>query len=284
MLDSPDLYALVIHLRVAADGSLPRHIGHQAQALFLELLRQVDPACAAAMHADAPTKPFTVATFPLPGVEQHAEVALRRGATIVLRVTLLQSDLFAPFTRALLSQLPSQPTLRLGALPLILADVRGTTQSDAWAGFASFAELAAAAQPAQRLTLHFAAPTAFAQSSSDDHERVALLPDPQTVFGALLRRWNAWAPEHLQLDQAAIEQSAYRALVSSYDLHTLRFGVGKALQIGFVGTCSYRLIGSPEEQRQLALLADAAFYLGLGKKTARGMGMCRRMNGEEVRR
>ncbi len=276
----PDLYALVIHLRAAANATLPRHIGHQAHALFLNLVSQVDPERAIALHADAPTKPFTVATFPLQGAERGAELMIRAGTIVTLRATLLQSELFAPLTRALLSQMPTQPTLRLGALPLTLADVRGTAQSDAWAGFASFAELAAAAQPTQRLTIQFAAPTAFAQSSSAGHERVALLPDPQTLFGGLLRRWNALAPAELQLEQAAIEQSAYRALVSSYDLHTVRYGVGKALQIGFLGSCSYRLIGTPEEQRQLALLADAAFYLGVGKKTTRGMGMCRRLPDE----
>ncbi len=158
--------------------------------------------------------------------------------------------------------------------------MRGTPGSDPWAGYGSFAGLAAAARPAKRLTIEFATPTAFSLGEDEDgRKRVGVLPDPHAVFGSLLRRWNALAPE--PLDEAATERATRRAVVARYDLRTTTFTLDRAPQIGFVGRCTYELRGDAEDRRALALLADAAFYLGTGMKTARGMGLCRRVAGED---
>src|SRR6185436_3135592 len=132
----PDLYALVLRLRPERGGPLPGAPGNQVQALFLELVRQVDPELANALHADQLIKPFTVAALPDSGARG------RGAAPLDLRVTLLRADLFAPFTRALLQQ-TATPALRLGQAALALTDVFGTPASHPWAGFDSFAGLAA---------------------------------------------------------------------------------------------------------------------------------------------
>ncbi|MGB9634607.1 MAG: CRISPR system precrRNA processing endoribonuclease RAMP protein Cas6, partial [Chloroflexaceae bacterium] len=58
--------------------------------------------------------------------------------------------------------------------------------------------------------------------------------------------------------------------------------LGKGPQKGFVGTVAYELPVNPEQARVLALLADAALFLGVGIKTARGMGLCRRLPDKET--
>ena len=63
MLETPDLYAFVIRLRPERGGPPLDAQGHQAQALFLDLVRQVDPELSQALHAHALSKPFTVAVL-----------------------------------------------------------------------------------------------------------------------------------------------------------------------------------------------------------------------------
>src|SRR5262245_39583580 len=119
-LASPNLHAFVLRFTAAADGALPASVGHQAQALFLDLVRQVAPALAERLHAGPPSRPYTIAAFPLPARTQGDRVEVRAGAPIALRATLLESQLFGPFVQALLSRRPGA-ALRLGSLPLLLA-------------------------------------------------------------------------------------------------------------------------------------------------------------------
>jgi CRISPR-associated endoribonuclease Cas6 len=271
MSDFPDLYALVIRLRPERGGPSPDPRGHGAQALFLDLLRQVAPDLAAHLHADAPSKPYTVAVLPARG---HARSS---NELVELRVAFTQAELFPPVSLALLQQLPGAATLRLGRAVLTLADVLGTPGSHPWAGFSSFAALADAARPAASVTLEFTTPTAFSQGTrADSRQRLGLLPTPETIFGSIARRWNELAPADLRLDPDMVEAAARDTLVSRYALETAQINLGKGPQKGFLGICTYELPPDPSPARTLSLLADAVFYLGVGMKTARGMGLCRR--------
>src|SRR5512145_60098 len=173
MLMFPDLYAFVIRLYPERGGPAPEALGHQVQAIFLELVRQIDPELANTLHADALSKPFTAA--PLGVVPQ------RNAATLDLRITLLHTDLFAPFTRALLEQ-TTYPALRLGTTALTIKDVLGTPGAgiQQWAGYTTYADLAATAQALSHITLTFATPTVFGQSTlADGRKRLGLLPLPE---------------------------------------------------------------------------------------------------------
>lgn len=266
MTDAPDLYALVLRLRPARPAPLPEVRGDGAQALFLELVRRADPPLAERLHADAPCKPLTVAVLPTAGPRADA---------VELRFTLAAAELFAPVTHALLRQMAAAP-LRVGGADLALTDVFGTPDHHPWAGYGAFAALHAAARPAAQITLEFATPTAFAQGTrGDGRARLGLLPLPETVFKSLARRWNELAPQ-LPLDLDALVEAARDTLVSRYELATRQLSLGKGPQKGFVGSCTYEPPPDPPQARALALLADAAFFLGVGTKTARGMGLCRR--------
>lgn len=267
----PDLYALVLCLQPERGGPPADPRGHGAQALFLDLVRQVDPELAEQLHANAPSKPYTVAVLP-------AHQPAPRGDNLVqLRVSFTRSELFPTISRALLERLPEAP-LRLGRAQLTLAEVLGTPGSHPWAGFGAFAELVEQSQPVHALTLEFATPAAFAQATRDDgRQRVSLLPTPEAVFGSIGRRWNELAPPDLALDPAAISAATNDTLVSRYVLETAQINLGKGPQKGFVGRCTYELPADQPLAYLISLLANAVFYLGVGMKTARGMGLCRRM-------
>jgi CRISPR-associated endoribonuclease Cas6 len=97
------------------------------------------------------------------------------------------------------------------------------------------------------------------------------------VWGSLARRWNTAAPKELGFELSDVEAAAKTALVAEYELRSAMLQMGQSTLKGFVGRVRYELRGTPEQRRVLAGLADAAFYLGVGAKTARGMGLCRRV-------
>jgi CRISPR-associated endoribonuclease Cas6 len=271
MIDTPDLYALVIRLRPERGSPPVDPRGHGAQALFLDLLRQVAPDLAAQLHAAALSKPYTVAVLPQGTGDRGQGMG-----SVELRVAFTRAELFPIATHALLQQLPGA-TLRLGRATLTLADVLGTPGSHPWAGYSSFADLWTVARPAASVTLEFATATAVGQGTrADGRQRLALLPTPETIFGSIARRWNELAPTDLRLDMDAVEAAARDTLVSRYALATAQINLGKGPQKGFLGICTYELPPDPAQARVLSLLADAVFYLGVGMKTARGMGLCRR--------
>ncbi|NJK80691.1 MAG: CRISPR system precrRNA processing endoribonuclease RAMP protein Cas6 [Chloroflexaceae bacterium] len=272
-ITDPDLYALVLQLAPAAGGPLPDAPGHQVQALFFELVRQVNPELANDLHADAAGKPFTVATLP----------RNRRDTLLEVRVALLATPLWQPVVQALLQQI-ARPALRLGSTPLLLRDVPGTPGSHPWAGFDSYAALVAAVEPAPRLTLEFVTPTAISQGTdARGRKKLELLPLPGAVFGALLRRWNLLAPPAFYLNADMVAAAWAETLISEYQIQTRTEYMKSGPQKGFVGHCTYELPPDPAQQEGLTLLADAAFYLGVGAKTTRGMGLCRRV-GQATRR
>jgi CRISPR-associated endoribonuclease Cas6 len=96
MPDLPDLYALVIRLRPERGSPPPDPRGHGAQALFLDLLRQVAPELAAQLHADALSKPYTVAVLPGRGVGSWELGVGSWGQAAVFR---LSSSVFRQLTR-----------------------------------------------------------------------------------------------------------------------------------------------------------------------------------------
>lgn len=272
MIADPDLHALVIELLPEAQGACPPISGAQVQGLFFELVRQSDPELANVLHADMPGKPFTVAA--LPRRRSHHASA---GRPVYLRVTLLQAGLFAPLMRALISQV-RRPALRLGRVAVQLGHVWGTPESHVWAGFGNAAALVAQVQPTAWVRLQFATPTAIAQGAfPDGRKRMELLPTPAAVFGSLCRRWNQVASPEQFLDATLVAAACQATLVAE---HRLWVGEvpGMPPQRGFVGWCSYELPRDGAQRRALTLLADAAFYLGVGTKTTRGQGLCRRVD------
>jgi len=259
---SPDLFACVLRLDALNGTTLERTQGHRAHGLFLELMRRSDHQLAAALHESASTKPFTVAPL-----QSHAQ-KVQPGSSYTLRISLLRSDLFAPFARSFFQ--PGNTEVWLGETRFAVREVLATPGSHALAGVGSWAELIEQARPTKEITLHFLTPTAFTSGvDSAGKKQMNLFPDSKAVFKSLLQRWNDLAP--IPCDSSLLERVTI--LPSRYDLRTEALQFAKSLQIGFVGQCSYEIRGDEADRCLIHALARAAFFLGVGYKTTQGMGL-----------
>lgn len=273
MLYEPNLYALVLRLVSEKGHYIPDAYGQQLHGLFMELVRQVDPEQSNDLHKPALSKHFTLAEVPRYGRREDF-----RG--IEIRITLLRSVLFQTLAQALMEQ-SVRPAMRIGPTPMLLQDVFGTPGTHPWAGYSRFEDLVEQVQVDKTVTLEFKTATFIKQGDIEDSnkQRLQTLPTPEAVFGSLARRWNDLAPPDLLLPDSKddFREICKNILVKRYSLETNVQRLRKNPQVGFVGRCTYELPNNPAYQRTLTLLADAAFYMGLGAKTSQGMGMCRRI-------
>jgi len=265
------LYSIILELSPTTDATLPPTTGHQAHALFLNLIQRVDPALATRLHNEENYRPFTVS--PLRGATQKdAKLILRTGQIYSLRVTLLDGGTLWQCLSQRFLETPDI-SLQLGEVSFTLSRLLSTPSTDTrgWASYTDWQTLANT--PAQHsITIQFDSPTAF----SLGNRHFALFPEPTLLWDSLMRTWNHYAPKCLHMDKPGVREFVKNIIViNDYDLHTTTLHFPKYIQKGFIGTCTYQLKMADDYAPQIAALAKFSRYAGVGYKTTMGMGQAR---------
>jgi len=254
--------------------------GAQLQAAFLDLLRSINPQLATELHDGNVLRNYAVSLLQ-PRWWDSRDSGLSQVRELKLRVACLDDRIYPVLAQWASTSLKSDLAIRLGQAHCEVARILASNASgEAWAGQASFGELAERA-PDQDMVIRmeFATPTTFGQG-----DREEAMPLPRHVFGALLRRWNVACPRKLQIDACSSDEFLRRVednvvLAHPFEFRSAIADLGGQLKLtGFVGHATYRIRRKPDSAfvRFVNLLADAAFFTGLGKKTSRGCGSVRR--------
>ncbi len=279
------LYSSVIKLTNLRPVTLIGDGGQHAHGAFHAIIAKVDPALAAKLHEVKGRKPFTLS--PLMGLPRIAhreeernssEIRLREGWQCWLRVTVLDDSLFRTFIEYFMNVNGRKlPEIRLGDGHFCVSEILTTLGSHPWAGYTSIEDLQKKLdEPLPgKFKFEFFTVTSFKLQDKN----LELTPKPKHVFGNLAGAWRQLTGENCV---QAIEEYAEKHLVmGSYQLQTRRTRLHNTLQLGAVGKVEF--IRTDQEDhaaaRALNLLADLAFYTGLGRKTAQGMGMVSRIPG-----
>lgn len=311
------LYSSVIRLFNLYPVTIPPPGGQHAHAAFLDIVRQVDPAISQALHNNrgkGARQPFTISPIlGLPGdlgrqahktrkEKQHNvapasfsrsilknEIHLPQGWKCWFRVTILNEDLFHRFIEYFLAPtLLSNPlplgerTIRLGDARFAVSEILTTSGSHPWAGVATLNDLQKRLdEPApDSILLEFHSPTSFSlgKKPSQKQERYELIPYPRLVFGSLAMAWKTLSGEDIVQAVEEYTETHLRLVLHRLERHAMT--LHNRPQLGSVGKAEYEFV-APEDTplaRALSLLADIAFYTGVGRKTAQGMGMTRRVH------
>jgi CRISPR-associated endoribonuclease Cas6 len=307
------LYGLNLKLRPLQPGTLMPFSGELVHGAFLRWLKNAAPDVATWLHDGNKRRLFTCSSlqFPLPAQRKleaertNVHLPLDPEKTYTVRITLLLGELL-PFFHDALMHFNAKETgakkrtfMQIGKQLFTLEEViTGNDDASGWTGFTSFASLLEKAHTlrlgkVEPLAMEFASLTTFNRANKRSQVyggHHALLPLPQYVFPGLVRRWQDLAPPELVqvVQMERIEQyiEDEGVVISDYDLkpHHVRFTTH--IQSGFVGMCKYDLRGPDEMEKvteeapltvrqQMLLLAQLAFYCGIGYKTAMGMGQAR---------
>jgi CRISPR-associated endoribonuclease Cas6 len=207
------------------------------------------------LHQRPVRKPFTLSPL------THSTNGLR-----VLRVTLLEDDLWEPFQAGLTAR-PFAEFLD-EKVPLSMAHVEAQHQT--------YENLIAEASTSTGIRLDFLTPTCFRAGGLDSP-----LPEPHTMVHSWLTRWSQYAPPDIRINVALVDVARAHLAISGYNLHTAVKNLGYGKQIGFLGRVNLRVVKGKkigrEMLRQLNTLADYAEFCGTGWKTTQGMGQTRRV-------
>lgn len=279
-----------------------RFLGRMAQRLFLLMLGQVGAGdMAAALHSANERHPFTVSDLFQNG-PQHYWMRVT-GLTPALCQTIQHMAAALP---GQVLAIPPRESVDESAWRARIETV--VTSQHEWAAQSTYAALVERAWRSPRtaqVTLDFITPTVI-KSVGVHH----VFPEPALVFRLLYERMlklDAFAlpfqPEILHLETFA----QYFVEVRDHEIACARVPVKRSQATAFYGPVTYQVLSGNEDfykralnrqskhgesglmliyqdiqrQRQgyqalVHLLADFAFYSGLGSFTAQGMGMVRR--------
>ncbi len=294
MTDTASLLSIVPTLRpLAAAGEL-NPLGRASHALLLDAVRWADPPLAEELHAGDGPRPFTASGL----IGYSRKSGLDPTRTYTLRFTALT----APVACALVAAAREGP-LRPGApvnldgtalrvesiagAASVIADPQSAISNPQshphpWAAATTYEALSAPwllgrETPDRRVTLHFASPTTFKSGG-----RHVPLPLPGLVFGSLLERWNAFAPVAFPAEARRYAEECLA--LGGYTLRTRAVPVKEGgLRVGMVGQARYTAISYDRYWMSLIhLLADFAFFAGVGAGTTTGLGQCRKLRAEEA--
>lgn len=251
---SKTLHSIVVEIAAADVGDIPPTLSRALHALVLQWLKAANPSVAEAVHASQ-NSPLTISGL----LGNRRQGGVRVGDYFYFRVGLLDGSLIEPLMRGF--EKSETQSLVLADFPFLLRNMYALPGTHQLAGAADYALLSNPAQVFHDIELHFLSPTSFKQNQG-----VQTFPLPELVFNSLQRRWNIFAPEEYHLPNYE-----WNALVIAYELKTYALKMEESTEIGAQGWVRYRF-SSAEMARIATILANFAFFAGVGRKTAMGMG------------
>jgi len=270
------LLSLVLKLTPKMDMALPLNLGRASHALFLSLVAAQDAGLAERLHQPGGPKPFTCSSLTGIGRPTSSTIELKKGQEHWLRLTSIDKGLSILLLESCLPNLPKEVELADGSFLVLGATT--DPEEHPWAGKTSYEELVRkylldSRAPEDRIGFAFVSPTTFRSKGMN-----IPLPLPQLVFGSLLEKWNSFSPIALSPDLKRFASECWA--ISRYRIRTRTLHFQNVLHVGFVGHCQYVALNKDQYWlRASNLLAEFAFYAGVGYQTTVGMGQTRKIEG-----
>jgi len=279
------LYAIVLRLSALRPGAVPADHGDQARAALLNLIRSGDLPLSRRLHDANTRKPYTVSL--LNGGKRGRDGALHfgMGDSAEWRFTLLHEPAFEALLRRYIWN-QTLPHVRIGAVEFQISNAfaSGSHPDSGSITLAALHErwnVAPETLP-RSIVLDFLSPTAFnlGQDRASGRYRIRSTPDARTLFSTLRKHWlklggvapgdefDTWVGE--RVETRPLNPRAHTVFVERRPVES------------FSGRVSFTVHGSDVRWLPLLhLLADLAFWTGVGYQTSRGMGQVRRVQTEE---
>lgn len=268
------LLSLVLTVRPREARELSSTQGRAAHAALLRAVDRVAPELAREMHDETTPRAFTCSS--LRGKRHDGKVVPE--STYSLRYTTLSATLgdLVP------TLFPPGAEIELDGTPFEVVQVASEPAQHNWAARLTYEDLSARwllarETPGGRIELQLLAPTAFKSAG-----KLQIFPLPDLVFGSLLAKWNAFAP--VALPEEARRFAAECLVVSRFELRSQAapFKTENAFKSGAVGTVTYSAMNRDRYWLSVMnVLADFAWFAGVGISTTMGMGQVRRLSARD---
>jgi CRISPR-associated endoribonuclease Cas6 len=272
------LTSIVFELRPERPASIPKTFGNFGYAVFLKLLNELDERLATELHDRRGEKPFTVSPLQGEFMSDNGRLQVGTGTTYWFRVTALSPNVWELLSRLLEA---SPDRIVIDKEPFLVEKITAAASEHPWAAMSRYEELydkwlTGVETVPHKISVRFYSPTTFRSKGQN-----VPVPLPKLFFHQLMLKWNRFSPVFIGEDISDIAER--KVVLSRYNLETRMMHFGKYRQVGFTGNCEFflKLEGDEIWARVVHLLADFAFFSGVGYKTTMGMGQVR-VTGQEV--
>jgi len=264
------LLSLVLQLRPCQSCGLPATLGNALHALFIDIVARKDWGMAHDLHAARAEKPFAVSPLHGDFVSNNGCLWLSDQKEYWVRFSTVESQL----SSLLLEVKDSLDEVEIFHETFRVIRATADASQHPWAGQTTFEHMynsvVASPQPrSHKIRMSFLSPTTFRCGRKN-----IPLPIPRLVFLHLSQKWNAFSRVDLGSNIADIVDE--RMSLARHSIRTTVLNFGNHKQVGFVGDCEFLIHGMDDiPARIFHLLAEFAFYAGVGHKTTMGMGEAR---------
>ncbi len=254
-LEPTALQTLVIRLGAADSRNLFSSCGRAIHSQVMEWFNLGQPELAQVIH-DSQVSPIS-----LSGLQgKHSGRPIQEGEEFCFQIGLLRGDLLEPLLKGLERWGSS---VLLSGFPFMIKNINLLAGTDLLVRSSDYALLAQTPSHSETLMLRFLSPTNF-KFNHGQHTQPIPLPD--AVFGSLQRRWDTFAPQELKFSKIQ-----WNGVIHDFEIKSQRLRLGNINELGSVGWVKYHF-PDPEQARIANILAHFAFFSGVGRKTAMGMG------------
>ena len=267
-----DLNALLAILSPIEEGTLPVTNGHLVHGAFFSLIRASHPDIADKWHNNDPYRPFTLSGIIFPSHLCHnRKILINKNSEYSFRITCLTEEAINIVQAALTSSsiLRIQNIkFKITGLSTKTHKLTGKTNYD----FLYHKWLKNNSRQSKKIKFNFHSPTAFKAGNIN-----MVLPDIKRIFDSLTWRWNFFQTSGNMLPEVTASDWHDTWIISHFNLQSRILDFGNHKQLGFKGLFTLSLKDNSEDAKHIArlgcLLADYAFYAGIGYGTTKGMGM-----------
>lgn len=279
------LVSWVVELEAESNGRIPVTHGEAMQSEFFRRLSEIHPELASSVHgkAEGAKRDYTLSPLWCPGKPLAGEIPVRAGDRCWFRVTAFGGEAVEAIDA--LADLTRSWVVWAGRHEVPFSILGWRDHGCPWSGRRLLYDLDHQVPDADRATFQFLTPTAFSRSKARAHWGESLpLPLPELIFGGLWRNFVRVFP---QTRSVLAEPDSLRKLTAlgRFNVHSdmMEFGRRGRRQPGFVGQAEVLFhphLGT-EDRQFLNLLAEFAFFAGVGTGTSWGMGQVRRLRPRE---
>lgn len=269
-----DLASIVFTLTASAETKLPPMPSRILHGSLLHWLERDHPELVKLLHDNNERRPYTLSDLHGKFDEKNGWRKLLQGETYWYRLTALDAGFIQHLVASMRQQStgpqPDDPKLVPG--PAFFAPEQHPYAQ--LSGFAPIIETVLQQSERRELsnsvTLRFESPTCFIEN-----KQALPLPVPRYVFGYLANKWQLASPVALPVED--LQHFVESIFLSQARIETRLIDMQKYKRTGFTGECRFALHPAvPENYRQaLHLLAELAFFSGVGSHTTMGMGQVR---------
>ena len=254
---------LVLKMIKIDDNLMPPTLGAFSLALFYNILNKGDTKYAEHIHEEVKEKPFSLSTI----------VKRDRTNEYYLNIKTLTSRNTEVLLRGI-TKIGNE--IKVGRNRFRLLEVSNIGGISKNARRVSYEEMIKKVMDSDEITLHFLTPTAFRRKINEKIMMDAT-PDPKRIFRSLFKRWQAFSTIPFDQDESSFEELLSSIIILKMeDVKTHSMNFGKYFQNGFTGKIKFG-IEADDIKRELCILADFAFFSGVGAKVTYGMGEVKRL-------